>query len=766
MKILALLAASLLVSDVPGETRSHIGLTVTTALPSGNVPMAPPIDFGPIIPGAGLPGVFDPNSVDVFNKTTGKRVPFALTEDFAYGDRGRLEWAITDSGHTTYEIGFRTTAVRPALIPQTYTPMVGTGDLLRHNAGVPRPFSLILDARLVDLTGDGKRDLVGRWNYAYRPGDPWNATICYPRVGDTNRFEFGDLTRVNYTFSPSATEIDVDGDGLLDVISLEAVSGEGLSNYRVGWRRNLGGNYAPVEPLTGIDCESPRAVEVINDGPRRGLLVTHNHYQNVSFYEHAGTPSGPYFQKFGRAESVSAVAGLSDQAWPCVCDWDGDGDQDLLVGGGYGWPRILINEGSNGRMALSAPQKILSEGQPIRLTRDEILGGDYWHDMGYPYPVYTDWDNDGLPDLMLPNETNRIFWYKNIGTRADPQFGPRLQVLCDGYPDSPEHRAQTVALVGSSNTYPLEEGRPFYWRTGAAFADWNGDGLMDFITHDGYTRKATLFTQYVDGEGNLRLQKQQPLELSDGRLIDDQIVNRTKHWTESFRAVDWDGDGLMDLMYSCSGAHGGIQDGGSIYLLRNCGTESDPVFEPPVTMRCFGDPIRITNHGPHPWFADFDGDGTLDILACVEWSVYPFYSHNALEMSARPQFTLSQVESTIPGDANLDGVVDDEDASILAAHWQMSGTATWTDGDFDGDGKVDDADASILAAHWQQRAEAAVPEPGTATLLVGALVLLLIPLWRKRTGVASTLRLSVACLAADGTSAPTDATFRRRTIGG
>ena len=37
---------------------------------------------------------------------------------------------------------------------------------------------------------------------------------------------------------------------------------------------------------------------------------------------------------------------------------------------------------------------------------------------------------------------------------------------------------------------------------------------------------------------------------------------------------------------------------GLIYLMRNVGAKTDPRFANPVTMRCFGEPIRITNHGP------------------------------------------------------------------------------------------------------------------------------------------------------------------------
>ena len=740
-----------------------VRLTVTSDLTFPKVPMDPTIDFGALIRDAGLAGTLDPNSITVVDVESGETVPHALGEDFAYGDEGRVQWVIEDPSHKDHDIRFRTVHRRPPPQPAQHTPLIGVGDLLRYNAAVPRPVTAIYLTGLVDLTGDGRRDLVGCWNYAHRPGSLWDGVICYPRVGSQDEFEFGDMTRLRYVEAKGSTEfkhlssiymaadladlngnglpdliycprvgdqvrfflnsgerddggmsifvaagslprrtrewnpvravdlnqdgavdlvigttylrntnprgwpivpaepvqfnvgegvcfLDVDGDGTLDAVCLVDGPAEEPRARRVAWQKNLGGDpprFGPPQLLEDIDCWWCCSLAAVNDGPRRGLLVLHDLWQRVSFYEQTGDdPARPRFKLFGDAVSRSAVMSLSDQAWPCVCDWNGDGDWDLLVGGGYGWPRIAINEGTSERPAFAEAQPILADGEPIRLLRDEILGGEHWHNMGYPYPAFVDWDGDGLPDLLLPNETNRIFWYKNVGTREQPRFGQRRQIICDGFPDSPEKRAESARLAADKSVpncpYPFEERQPFFWRTGAGFADLNGDGLMDMVTHDGATRKLTLFVQYRDEGGELRLRKHGPLKLADGRAIDDALVGRSKHWTESFRCVDWDGDGLIDIIYSCAGTEAAK---GSIYLFRNCGTPTQPVFEPPVTLCCFGEPIKVTAHGPHPAVADINGDGRPDILTCVEWSVYPFYSHAAIEMTSRPKYSLSKVRA-------------------------------------------------------------------------------------------------------------------------
>lgn len=525
----------------------------------------------------------------------------------------------------------------------------GEGDgggwpVFAHGSTLSVPSERIQSLCLADLDGDGRLDLVfnGRW------------------MRNANRrlwpFEPGDMTNLGAGPGPLGF-VDVDGDGRLDLVGLEEraapdAATPGAADHPDAdgawpgslpfWCERRPGRtpaFGPRRPLLGLP-PSATGIAAASDpalGGRGGLLVQHDVWQEISLFALSASADGSArAERVARAESVSAVLCLSDQAWPCFCDWDGDGATDLLVGGGYGWPRIVRNAGTDAQPAYAPPQLILSEGRPIRLLRDEILHSAHWHNMGYPYPAFVDWDGDGLPDLMLPNETNRIFWYRNLGPRAEPRFGPRLQLLVDGYPDDEETRADVGRRAqdrdAANHPYPADATSPFWWRTGAAFADLDGDGRCDLITHD-EERKLTLFTQYIAADGSRRLRKARRLHLVDGRQIDDAVVGRDQHWTESFRAVDWDGDGRLDLIYNTAGT-------GHIYLLRNAGSATDPVFEAPRLLHCYGEPIAFTIHGPNAWPVDYNGDGRPDLVGCVEWSVYPFFAHAALEMDAHPDWKL------------------------------------------------------------------------------------------------------------------------------
>ncbi len=775
---------SLLVASATGEAQRRVyGLTcsVTSPVPYPKLPMDPVIDFAALIRDARLPGVLDPGSICVVDRKTAKAVPHALTEDFAYGDKGRVQWVIEEPTHTEYEIRFRTAARRQPLLPPKFTPMIGTGDLLRYNAAKPRPFALPYVSRLVDLTGDGKRDLVGCWSYAYAPGWPWGGVFCYPRAGGSDAFRFGDVVRVRYVDDPDGTDfkhfisgylhadvVDLNGDGRPDLVQTSMVGpkffGKGntdksihlylnagrrdaggmpvfvaagrlehpvgwwgpvravdldrdgavdfvvgafyrdqqvhpdRSSYwlrntnqkgwpirladpvkldagrrpcfydidgdnaldavcvvrdpdaprpflenRVAWRRSVGGvppRFGPPEMLADIDVPQAFLVAAVGKGEPRGLLVSYNYYRDIAFYRQmSGAQDKPRFERVDPL-SDSAVVTLGDQATPFPCDWDDDGDWDLLTGNGHGWVRVLINGGTNARPSFCLPQPVLSEGRPIRIFMSRVFPGleEYHHNMGYPHPVLIDWDADGRGDLMLPNITNRIFWYRNTGTRKRPKFGPRRQVVCDGYPETRETLRATANLLGAgTKTWKKrvpDRLSPFYWRCRAAFGDLTGDGLPDMITSDGMTREATLFVQYRDGQGNRSLRRQGALRLTDGTTFTSRLGQPGQYFL-----ADWDGDGLLDLIFNQGPT---LQTAPAVF--RNVGTKTEPQFHTPVELTCFGESMKgIAKHGPYYGIGDLDGDAKPDLLACLEIGTYAFFRRTALDMKARPRFVLGRL---------------------------------------------------------------------------------------------------------------------------
>jgi hypothetical protein len=133
---------------------------------------------------------------------------------------------------------------------------------------------------------------------------------------------------------------------------------------------------------------------------------------------------------------------------------------------------------------------------------------------------------------------------------------------------------------------------------------------------------------------------------------------------------------------------------------------------------------------------DSDGDGSRDRNWAVAWQdshkkgvdwfvcecahSQPLNGNQKAYAAWSLWTSIAALRDPVPGDASLDTLVDDRDASILAANWQRTSGATWTDGDFNRDGAVNDMDAAILAAHWQPAAaEASVPEPSVAAYLAG-----------------------------------------------
>ena len=143
-----------------------------------------------------------------------------------------------------------------------------------------------------------------------------------------------------------------------------------------------------------------------------------------------------------------------------LCDWNGDGALDLVVGDASGDISLFENIGTPNQPRFSLPVKLSVGSNPIRIQAGATgsIQVPAEAKCGYICPTVADWNNDGLPDLILSDVTGRHTLFLNVGARTNPQLEEGKFILISGQPLQP------------------------VWRVRSRAIDWDGDGAVEYLT--------------------------------------------------------------------------------------------------------------------------------------------------------------------------------------------------------------------------------------------------------------------------------------------
>ncbi|GAB5406732.1 MAG: VCBS repeat-containing protein [Aureliella sp.] len=491
--------------------------------------------------------------------------------------------------------------------------------------------------RMVDYDGDGDQDIaVGigdwtqyAWDHAYDSNGRWQNGPLHGWVyiainsGSDDAPNYSKPQRVQAAGGdvdvygwPCPNFGDFDADGDLDLLCGEFL--DGFSYFEnIGSRQHP--RYAAARRLVddagqpmAMDLQmiTPTAIDWDRDGDLD--LVVGDEDGRVALIEHTGAvrDSLPVFAAPQYFQQEADTLKFGALATPFAYDWDADGDQDLLCGNTAGYIGLFENlgPGPGGLPKWARPRNLeIADGKSSRVFR--VLAGESgsiqgpaeakW---GYTTLCVADWDSDGDADIVYNSILAKVGWLRNDDGRL-------VDAPLEGkYAEMPPQWYWWKTNSKSALTQ---------WRTTPFVVDWDADGIQDLVMLDqeGFLtlRRSGGKAERIFVDGN-----DTPWQLNPGTCGRSGRVKLC--------VVDWDGDGLQDVLVNSENA----------CWYRNCGLSNGL-----VVLKKVGNLARrnVSGHTSSPCVCDFNSDGVPDLLVGSENGRIYYLPHDE-----SIQFTSAQLQ--------------------------------------------------------------------------------------------------------------------------
>ena len=427
------------------------------------------------------------------------------------------------------------------------------------------------------------------------------------------------------------------------------------------------------EPIDVGECAAPIWYDWNRDGTH-DLVVgqrTLDGEAKIRVYLNQGTDAAPSYDEPFFVQTLAGDLTIPADDCPALSiqlvDWNGDGEQDLVLGRADGRVEVWRNVDTNEEPLFVAPFFVQAGDSENRADLDVGDGATI---------ALVDWDGDGLVDLLNGAADGKIRLFRNDGQAGNPHFTA----------------AEEITLGGEPLTVPGG-------RAAIAPVDFNGDGLLDLLV--GNSNGTVLFYPNVGTDASAQFVAGWELTLEEPE-VGPFGLDRAQ-----MRVADVDGDGNVDLIvgkrdgkirvYKGTGEWAGLSQE---HLIANANPDSllygftVPKNDLPRSWRNPVDPYDVTGDGVASpadvlqVLLELDSRGVGDLpLPSAEQSPPPYVDVNG-DGRLTPVDALTVLEA-VSGQSNgegeaerwsslVDEIWENEEADNVLMDWldEVSSTGT------------------------------------------------------------------------------------------
>jgi hypothetical protein len=291
--------------------------------------------------------------------------------------------------------------------------------------------------------------------------------------------------------------------------------------------------HAGGKPIDVYGSPSPNFSDFDNDGDLD--IICGEFLDKFTWFENIGTREKPVYAEGRYLQNDQGIIKMDlEMIIPVALDWDNDGDIDLIVGDEDGRVAYIENTGivKNNMPVFNNPVYFKQKSQYLKFGA-----------LSTPFSI--DWDDDGDEDLICGNSAGYIAFIENLDGGDPPSWATPVLL----------HDETGVIRIQAGESGSIQGPCEAKWGyTTLSVADWNNDGLNDIIVNSIWGQ--VLWYENIGEKGHPRLAVAQPVEVNwvgpapkpEWNWWNPEPNTLATQWRTTPTAIDWNKDGLMDLI--------------------------------------------------------------------------------------------------------------------------------------------------------------------------------------------------------------------------